>query len=414
MLFSEYPDFDILVNNNHFEQDIFVSHRFDNHQYLAIIDPNLNTKWYVRLNDGKGWDFKVNNNDHLTYYRKQMDEFDDPPYWYLLNSDMQEVDTLNCANGYVPDYHDIQYTESGGYILQAYAKEEIDIPQTNGVDSVNILVIQEFDQNHNLLFQWKNSEHMDIQDYIPDLNLNANYVNWTHGNSIEIDGDYIIISNRAMSEVIKYHRYTGDVVWTLGGPLNDFTFINDLLNGPHKQHDARRLDNGNLMIFDNGHGSMGGQSRPARITEYELDEFNLTATLVWEYSHPEGYVSLNQGSSQRLPNGNTLISWGTVSGHGSIITEVNYEKEMVLEIEYPNGCFTYKVRKADWQFDINLIDGDFNLDGMVDILDLINSVNHILSGNENAPFHLHKIDINKDGETDILDLVEMINIIISA
>ena len=104
---------------------------------------------------------------------------------------MQEIDTLDCVNGYTPDYHDIQYTESGGYLLQAYAKEVIDIPQTNGVDSVNVLVIQEFDQNHNLLFQWKNSEHMDIQDYLSNLNLNANYINWTHGNSIEIDGDYI-------------------------------------------------------------------------------------------------------------------------------------------------------------------------------------------------------------------------------
>ena len=86
--------------------------------------------------------------------------------------------------------------------------------------------------------------------------------------------------------------------------LNDFLFINDPLNGPHKQHDARRLENGNLMIFDNGHG--GNNPRPARVLEYEIDEQNLTATLIWEYSHPEGYVSQNQGSSQRLENGNTL------------------------------------------------------------------------------------------------------------
>ena len=169
------------------------------------------------------------------------------------------------------------------------------------------------------------------------------------------------------------------------------------------------------MIFDNGHGSQAGvQARPSRVTEYSIDEDSLAATLIWEYSHPEGYVSLNQGSSQRLENGNTLISWGGVSGHGSIITEVNYNKDIVLELEYPIGSSTYKVRKSDWSFQINLIEGDLNLDGIVDVLDLIGSVNYILSIEQHAPFYLHKIDINQDSYIDVLDLVEMINIIITS
>jgi len=250
---------------------------------------------------------------------------------------------------------------------------------------------------------------------VPSFNLNSPDIRWTHGNSIEIDGDYIIVSNRAMSEVIKYNRFNGEVYWILGGPLNDFEFINDPLSGPHKQHDVRRLENGNLMIFDNGHGLQGaGETRPTRIAEYEIDENNLIATLVWEYLHPEEYVASNQGSAQRLENGNTLISWGGVGGHGSIITEVNYSKEILLELRYPLGSSAYKVRKFDWEFDINLVEGDLNLDGTIDILDLISSVNYILSEEESAPFHIHKIDINKDSEIDILDLVEMINIIITS
>jgi len=413
-MLSNYIDFEIVTNEGHYNQDIFVSHRFEEYQYLAIIDHNLSPKWYVILNDNKGWDFKVNNNDHLTYFRKQPEGSEVLSAWYVMDSYMQEVDTLYCVNGYSPDYHDIQYTETGGYILQAYSKQVIDIPQTSQIDTVNVLIIQEFDQEDNLLFEWNNSEHMDIQDYVPSFNLNASNINWTHGNSIEIDGDYIIVSNRAMSEVIKYDRFNGQVSWILGGPLNEFEFINDPLFGPHKQHDVRRLENGNLMIFDNGHGFQGGEVRPARIAEYDIDEENLIATLVWEYSHPDGYVASNQGSAQRLENGNTLISWGGVSGHGSIITEVNYNKDILLELKYPLNSSTYKVRKFDWDFDINLIEGDLNLDGMIDILDLITSINYILSGEESAPFHIHKIDITKDSEIDILDLVEMINIIITS
>ena len=41
-----------------------------------------------------------------------------------------------------------------------------------------------------------------------------------------------------MSEVIKFDSVTGEIIWRLGGPMNDFTFINDQLNGPNRQHDV--------------------------------------------------------------------------------------------------------------------------------------------------------------------------------
>ena len=150
-----------------------------------------------------------------------------------------------------------------------------------------------------------------------------------------------------------------------------------------------------------------------RVTEYSLDEDNMTATLVWEYSHPEEYVALNQGCAQRLDNGNTLISWGTVSGHGAIITEVNYQQEIVLEIEYPSNYHTYKVRKSDWEFAVNLIEGDINLDEFVDILDIILGINYIFQDASPDPFSLYKIDLNKDSQIDVSDMILMINIIIS-
>ena len=55
----------------------------------------------------------------------------------------------------------------------------------------------------------------------------------------------------------------------------------------------------------------------------------MTATMVWSYSRPDTY-SRSMGSSQRLSNGNTLISWGnrpTVTA-----TEVNAQGEVVWEL----------------------------------------------------------------------------------
>ena len=407
-----YPEFTVTINNSPYPQDIFIHSSYNQTQHMAILNPELELKWNVVSTNGKGWDFKVNNNDKITYFRKPSNDWSPSGggLFYVMGTDMREIDTLSCANNFEADYHDIQYTEDNGYLLQAYAKAEVDIPLTEGVDTANVLIIQEFDENHNLVMEWKNFEHMDILDYIGELNLVSSYRNWMHGNSIEIDFDgNIIVSNRAMSELIKFNRQSGEVIWRLGGPVNDFTFIDDPLYGPNRQHDARRLDNGNIMIFDNG----DNRAIPfTRVSEYQINESDLTATLIWQYSHPNGYVSLNQGCAQRLDNGNTLISWGGVSGHGQIITEIDTSDQRVLEIEYPQGCHSYKVRKSDWSFNIDLMRGDINLDNSIDILDIISTVNYVLSGEIPDLFYLYKLDLDYSGGVDVSDILLLLDILI--
>ena len=369
-------------------------------------------KWYIVSLDSKGWDFKINNNNKATYFKKPSNGWTPSGggIWHVMDRDMYEVDTLECVNGFDADYHDIQYTQDGGYILQAYGKQVIDLPQTEVIDTANVLILQEFDQNHDLIMEWKNFEHMDIQDYIDEINLNSPYRHWMHGNSLEIDDDgHIFISNRTMSEIIKFDRSSGDLIWRLGGPMNDFTFIDDPLDGPNRQHDARRLENGNIMIFDNGDTR---QPALTRVSEYEINENDLTARLVWQYTHPDGHVSLNQGCAQRLDNGNTLISWGGVSGRGQIVTEVDYSGNRVLELEYPVGYSSYKVRKSNWEFSVNMIEGDLNLDFNIDILDVVSTVNFILSNETPNPFYLYKIDLDKTGQIDILDIILLLDSII--
>ena len=409
----DYPSFNIIINENPYPEDMFIhSSGGGGNQFMAILDPDLNVKWYIVSTDGKGWDFKVNSNNMLTYFRKPSNDWTPSGggIWHVMDQGMREVDTLSCVNGHQADFHDIQYTESGGYLLQSYAKEMIDLPQTEVLDTANILIIQEFDADHNLIMEWKNSDHMDIMDYVDEFNLDAPYRHWTHGNSVEIDYDgNIILSNRAMSEVIKFDRNTGDLIWRLGGPMNDFTFIDDLLQGPNKQHDVRRLENGNIMIFDNGNQ----RTVPlTRVSEYQIDEDAMTATLVWQYSHPDGYVSLNQGCAQRLDNNNTLISWGGVDGHGQIITEIDYSGNRVMEIEYPDGYYSYKVRKSNWSFNVNLIEADINLDGDINIFDVVIIVNFILSSSSPDPFYLYKADLNKTGSIDILDILLILDLIL--
>ena len=135
-------------------------------------------------------------------------------------------------------------------------------------------------------------------------------------------------------------------------------------------------------MFDNGNEH---SSRISRAVEYELDEVEKIANLVWDFSHPEEYHGLAMGSAQRLPNNNTLINWGTIHHRGAVITEVDYDKNIVLDIEYPEGIKCYKVRKHDWDFSTNLIPGDTNLDSLAIELSTTFTIEHVF-----ILFLLHK------------------------
>ena len=61
----EYPDFDVIIDNDPYPEDIFIHSTASDNQFMAILDSNLEVKWYIVSTDAKGWDFKVNNNNHL-------------------------------------------------------------------------------------------------------------------------------------------------------------------------------------------------------------------------------------------------------------------------------------------------------------------------------------------------------------
>jgi len=400
-----YLDFEIIVNNDPYPANMFIHTMGSQPRYMAIIDSLINPSWFI--NSGPlGLDFKVNQNK-LSYFNNYNKS------WIILNEYMNETDTLECVNGYDADFHDIQFLENGGYLLQTYDSIYVDMSQIDPGGNTNaliiILIIQEFDSNKNLIFQWNAWEHLNIADY-QNLNLTSNRIVWMHGNSIDIDLDSnILISNRRSSEVMKIDRNNGDVIWYFGGPNNEFSITNDPYNGFSRQHDVRRIENGNILLFDNGNDH---DPPISRAVEYEIDESEKTADLVWDFSHPEGYVGLAMGSVQRLPNNNTLINWGRLLNQGAVITEVDYDKNIVFEIQYPYPFYCYRVTKHNWQFETNLIPGDTNLDNQVNILDINFIADYTAQDtSELDVYHLYRYDINRDRSIDDIDinlLAEMI------
>jgi hypothetical protein len=157
-----------------------------------------------------------------------------------------------------------------------------------------------------LLFQWSPFDHFDIADLTAADRAPAS-INWTHGNALELDADRaLIVSFRNLSEITKIDTRTGAIVWRLGGLRNQFSFRGGASPGFTRQHGVRRTSRGDLLLLDNL-GNIDG----SRAERYTLDPDRREAHLVGSYG-PVGSVTAQLGgTTQDLPDGHSLVSFGT-------------------------------------------------------------------------------------------------------
>lgn len=171
-----------------------------------------------------------------------------------------------------------------------------------------------------VVWEWLGYEHLDPKvDIICPL---CNRSEWTHINTCFVlpDGN-VLTSLHQLNTIAIIDKSTGDFKWRWGpGELAH-------------QHDPNMIENGNILVFDNGShrpGKLGGVSR--------VLEVNLDGEIVWEFREesPLHFYSAILSGCQRLPNGNTLICEGAI---GRFI-EVTPEKEIVWEYSSPFYFFT--------------------------------------------------------------------------
>ena len=320
----------------------------------------------------KGWDFKVNYNNKLSYFDRSSKG------WFIMDSLQDIVDTVYCQNGYIADNHDFLALANGNYVLFAYDEQPyaMDTVVTGGDPNAIVegLIIQELDPNHNVVFEWKSWDHFHVTDNIY-LNLTSSSIAFIHANAIDIDFDgHLLISSRGLDEITKIHRTTGEIIWRFGGSQNDFLFINDY---PFThQHSIRSLGENRYLLYDNGNHSSQytGGNNVSRAVEYELDTILNTATKVWEFVHPDSLYTPSIGGVQRLPNGNTLIDFGNLQwlNKGSIVTEVDQNNNIVFQLEYDNGANLYRAQKFDWFFYTpNLLEEISDNKQLIEIVDIL-------------------------------------------
>ena len=382
----------------------FYYFNFAGSNYLTIVD-NYGVPVFYRKLPSLLFDFKKQPGGTLTYYQLSVNRF------YVLDSSYNVIDSLFTKNNYLTDLHELLILENNHSLMMSYDFQPVSmdtvVPGGDPNAIVEGLIIQEQDENKNVVFQWRSWDHFQITDATYDIDLTDTLIDYAHGNAIDVDSDgNLLLSCRHMDEVTKINRQTGDIIWRLGGEYcknNQFTLINDPIGFSH-QHDIRRLENGNITVFDNGnlHSPLF-----TRIAEYQLDEENKLAFLVWEYSNDPLSFSIAMGDARRLPNHNTFIGWGT--GTSPAISEVKPNGDIALFLAIPDTLINYRGFRFPWKTNLFVCNPDSLVFGYVTLGDSLGLFLQITNNSD------HQIEINSVYSREpVYSIVEALPIIIPA
>lgn len=310
-------------------------------QDFGVID-NLGNLVQERNNKpGRHYFFKLKNGN----YAQLADN-----HYNIYNSNMEWIDSIPNPTDYEIDFHDFISLSNGRYLMLLNHFVEKDLSQIVQGGQVNAFindnVIIETDRTGQIYWQWRSLDHLNILDVTPDIHLTMHNIDFAHINSMDEDPNgNILISIRHYDEVALINKSTGNFIWRMGGSNcknNQFTFTNDNMSnyvGFSHQHTAQFLDNGNLLIFDNGNLKTPPLSR---VVEYNINTTAKTVTKVWEFQNSPPTFNYFMGSAQRLPNGNTLISWSN-----SIINEVRPDKSIAFQLSLTPIYNVYRAQKVD-------------------------------------------------------------------
>jgi hypothetical protein len=328
--------------------------------FIFILDSVGHILDSVRV-DGAPYDFQIQPTGLLSYalgdFAGNVPNYDEEELRFIvLDSTLAEVDSFKMKNGYNADFHEFLMLPNGHVMMMTYHTIIYDMStivpggQTNC--SLVINVIQEQDADRNVVFEWRNLDYIPITD--SDEDLTASRVNYSTLNGFDIDFDgNILASFRGHSEIMRISRSTGEIIWRMGSPRGEFSFIGEHEeNAPYyhsRQHNVKRLQNGNISLFDNGQSHQPPYSRGV---EYSLDEVNKVATLVSEVRYPNGNIfCVTAGNAQKLMNGGWFIGYGVPNPQFVKRNAVEYHPDgsVAFELSLPNNVLAYRVSKFLWK-----------------------------------------------------------------
>jgi hypothetical protein len=221
-----------------------------------------------------------------------------------------EVALLQAGNGYDgADIHEFTLTPQSSALVNIYNSVRRDTSAAGGaVDGAVVdSIVQEIEiATGRVLFEWHSLDHiaLDESHVTPSDEDGELGFDYFHVNSVNETADgNVIINARNTWACYTIDRWSGEVLWRIGGRHSDFTMGKGAQ--PAYQHDARLWPNGEISLFDNADDEAdGAQSRGLVLA---LDTEAMTAHVARAYRRSEPTLATSQGNLQILPNGNVFI-----------------------------------------------------------------------------------------------------------
>jgi len=279
--------------------------------YGLAIDDTGRVVWYYRFPNGPGLNFQAQPNGR--YAARPPSSGGDVAAWVELAPDGAITRTFGCASGLQPRMHDLIAEPDGSYWTLCDDVRTVDLSAQGKSKDARVLgtSVQHRSVTGDVLFDWSAFDHLEIELRVLDpVDRDAAVVNWTHGNALDLDSDgNLLVSFRNLSEVTKIDTRIGGVMWRLGGAHNAFAFENVDGSPFVHQHGVRAVGAGQLLLLDNL-----GEPQGSRAERYEIDAVRRVVRLRESYGSAAGFVAQVGGSTQALPNGHTLVSFGSAGG----------------------------------------------------------------------------------------------------
>jgi hypothetical protein len=274
--------------------------------YGIVLDNLGRIVWYRRFPNGLWLNFMPQPNGRYVT-RGMTPDPSDVESWIEIDALGEITRTFGCHHGLAARFHDVIVEPDGGYWLICDETRTMDLTAHGGHATARVTgqAIQHVSASGELLFHWTPFDHFLITD-VDSVTRSGASVNWTHGNSLDIDADgNLLVSFRNLNEITSIDTHTGLVRWRLGGLRNEFTIANgqELFAG---QHSIRSLRRDELLLLDNV-----GDANESRVERWAVDPATGLAHMLESYGSVPRVRTLIGGSVQALAPGRTLVSFGT-------------------------------------------------------------------------------------------------------
>ena len=294
--------------------------------YLIDLDGTVVHQWNLPYPPGAYGYLLPNGN--LLYNGKTADNISEVPWWFKGGAiiEVEPAGRIVWEFRHPTHHHDGRRLKNGNTLVlaletipaQLAARIKGGIPGSEWRGGRILAdVIHEVDRSGTIVWSWSSYQHLDPA--VDIITHNDRREEWTHANTVsELADGNVMVSLRNLSTVVIVERTSGKIVWKLGP---------DVLSHQHFPHE---LENGNILVFDNGTARSTAALNFSRVLEIS----RATKQIVWQYADtpPQNFYSPYISGAQRLPNGNTLITEGN---YGRLF-EVTRDGEIVWEFVNPH------------------------------------------------------------------------------